>query len=53
MDPKKAEMAAARKSACTVWKMLISKQMHEDEDEYLRGGRRRQQKRIHRKQEQS
>lgn len=35
MDPKKAEVAAARKLACIVWKILTSKQRYADEDEYL------------------
>jgi transposase len=35
MDPKKAEVAAARKLACIVWKILTSKQRYPDEDEYL------------------
>ena len=35
MDPQKAEVAAARKLACVVWRMLTSKQRYVDENKYL------------------
>ena len=35
MDPQKAQVAAARKLACIVWKMLTSKQRYVDENKYL------------------
>jgi transposase len=34
-SPQDAEVAAARKLACTVWKILTSKQRYADEDRYL------------------
>lgn len=42
MDPKKAEVAAARKLACVVWKMLTSKCRYVDEDKYLTNRKIRQ-----------
>lgn len=35
MDPQKAQVAAARKLACIVWKMLTSKQRYVGENKYL------------------
>lgn len=42
MDPKKAEVAAARKLACLVWKMLTSRCRYVDEDKYLTNRKIRQ-----------
>lgn len=39
--PQKAEVAAARKLACIVWKMLTSKRRYVEEDAYLTGRKAR------------
>jgi hypothetical protein len=42
MNPQKAEVAAARKLACVVWKVLTSKQRYVDENKYLTARKRMQ-----------